>query len=136
MSSHPSAKGPLLTSQGAVLLEREAPHSHAHSLTEHESVAAAGIPAAATKVNCSGCEQPIAYQAPIPGEPVGIWLCQTCGAVYYGDDAEAAAANAFGVVRAAGSQTNPYLSKISRYRRPDRLGSAGVRPAARVFAGQ
>jgi ribosomal protein L37AE/L43A len=100
--------------EGTLLLEPDgsqfAPSAWAAG-DEVASTDAAAFPKA--NVKCSGCDHPIAYQPPIPGEPVGIWLCQTCGAVYYGDDAEEAAAHAFGVVRAAGSQTNPYIGNVS-----------------------
>jgi hypothetical protein len=111
--NHGSTNHPLLTAQGASLLEREVPRDIADSSRNGRSTPATRVGAGAVAVKCSGCEQPITFEPPVPGEPVGLWICKTCGAVYYGDDAEEAAANAFGVVRAAGSKTNPYVGRVT-----------------------
>jgi len=91
-----------LTGQGMLLLERETNTAGVSRLSR-----------AAPTVKCSGCDRPIAFQPPIPGEPVGMWLCKTCGAVYYGDDAANSAEHAFGVVRAAQAKSNPFLGSVS-----------------------
>jgi hypothetical protein len=110
---HPVTTFQQITGPGPLPLELELLVHHADASAPDQHASVATMSAAATTIQCSGCEQPIAFQPPVPGEPVGMWLCKTCGAVYYGDNAEEAAANAFGVVRAVGSNSNPYLSSVT-----------------------
>jgi len=117
MSMHPTSKAQL-TIQGTLLLEREAANlgirsAAAGAARSEKPPMARRADAAAATARCSGCSNPISFQPPVAGEPVGAWICKTCGAVYYGDDAASAAANALGVVRAAQVQSNPFLGGVS-----------------------
>jgi len=110
MHTHPTQ----LTAQGFLLLEREPTNavirSAADGAAHSEKPPMARRADAAAAAKCSGCSRPIAFEPPATGEPVGAWLCRTCGAVYYGDDAQSAAASAFAVVRAAQAPSHPLLA--------------------------
>ena len=102
--------GQPLTSQDSSPLVQDAPPL---VVGGNASTSGSGLSVVAPTVKCSGCDNPIAFQPPIPGEPVGVWLCKSCGAVYYGDDAANAAANAFGVVRASQAMSNQFPRGLS-----------------------
>lgn len=110
MPEHLSRTWPQLSGHEELLLQRDA--SQPAPRAGDEAAIADNRVCQTVKPKCSGCDQEIVFEPSASGEPAGIWLCKTCGAVYYGDDFQDAAANAFGIVRTVGSKSNRYLGSV------------------------
>jgi PilZ domain len=60
---------------------------------------------------CSSCGAVIALQPPMPDAKACAWLCETCGAIYFGN--ENAGAQCRGVVRWESTADNPFVAGVT-----------------------